>query len=163
MIWPEVSIFFPFKELEFGDLFFITGKEHPSFQRKNKVDLSLLQPLGFKQQDDSFSVFEDGMPAITLLPVIRRKPVFSHPGPYDGVLLEYNFLTSSKEMEPVFLEAVSHLSELCSDNITFDDKSFMPESGQEGLLKKMKEISDYWSRQDVEKGSFEAIDLFDSL
>lgn len=75
----------------FGDLFTLTGDEHPEFPPSGAFDFSKVEALKIQQVDDAFAMCKGRSqdPLVWVYPMLKNKIVYHHPGPFDGVFLEH--------------------------------------------------------------------------
>ena len=112
LLYEGVSVDIAFKEPRpcFGDLFLICGAVHPSFTPTGNFGFEQLAELQFDQVDDYFGVRaltdEGDDVAIWLFPLVGGASVEHHPGPFDGVRLEYNILRNPIRRAEHFLRSV---------------------------------------------------------
>jgi hypothetical protein len=94
----------------FGDLFLICGDNHPKFPPSGKFAFQNLVDLQFSQVDDYFGVRAmsdegDDVP-VWVYPLVDGEPVYHHPGPFDGVRLDYNILRNPARRAAHYLKCV---------------------------------------------------------
>ncbi len=94
----------------FGDLFLICGDKHPKFPPSGKFAFDSLADLQFEQVDDYFgmrSLNDEGDDvSIWLYPLVDGEPVHHHPGPFDGVRLDYSVLRNPVRRAEHYLKCV---------------------------------------------------------
>src|SRR5687768_1500602 len=92
----SVDILFGTHRPTFGDLFLICGQDHPRFPPSGRFAFDQLADLQFEQVDDYFgvpSLTDDGDDVVVwLYPLVAGEVVDHHPGPFDGIRLDYNVL-----------------------------------------------------------------------
>lgn len=84
------SVDFIFVETKphFGDLFLLCGCEHPNFPPTIEFGFSELARLGIEQMDDYFAICRQGNPIVWIFPLVKRRVVEHHSGPFDGIRIE---------------------------------------------------------------------------
>lgn len=106
----SVDIAFAASRPSFGDLFRICGDTHPRFPPTGSFGFERLADLQFEQIDDYFGVRsatdEGDDVSIWLFPLSGGHVVDHHPGPFDGVRLEYNVLRNPERRAEHFLRCV---------------------------------------------------------
>ena len=126
VLYGGVSVdvtFPPDRRPTFGDLFLICGLgPHPRFPPTARgPDFAALADLQFAQVDDAFGVptlappgeeQEGDETAVWLLPLVGGEPVDHHPGPFDGVRLEYCVLRHPPRRADHFFHCVRRFAEL---------------------------------------------------
>jgi hypothetical protein len=114
----------------FGDLFPICGDSHPNFPPTGSFEFERLADLQFSQVDDYFGVqanSDEGEDVpIWLYPLVDGEPVHHHPGPFDGVRLEYNVLRNPVRRAEHFLLCVERFAALGSGPLSANET---PHSG----------------------------------
>jgi hypothetical protein len=104
---------------QFGDLFRICGGTHLRFPPTGEFGLERLADLQFEQVDDYFgvrSLTDEGSDvAVWLFPLVAGEPVDHHPGPFDGVRLEYNILRNPIRRVDHFLQCVEEFAALAAE------------------------------------------------
>jgi hypothetical protein len=109
----SVDIAFGDPRPAFGDLFQICGFKNPRFPPSGSFGFEALGELLFRQADDYFGVAtKEGDIVIRLYPLVDGEPVHHHPGPFDGVRLEYNVLRSPTRVAEHYLRCVQQLGAL---------------------------------------------------
>lgn len=115
-----VSIDIEFAKLRpyFGDLFRIGGGIHPNFPPTHEFGFEHLTHLQFDQVDDYFGVratTDQGSDVpIWLYPLVDGEPVHHHPGPFDGLRLEYSILRNPAHRVEHFLRCAQELAAIGS-------------------------------------------------
>ena len=160
----DILIDFKFKQDKpgFGDLFLVTGTEHPKYPAKTR-NFENLAHLGFEQLDDFFGVLneeESGDDVVVwLFPMIRDEEVLNHPGPFDAVRLSYSALRNVPGKAATILEeCYDLLKENFDVQVIFNEKvitDFAP------VEEKIEEIVTYWRGEGIEPGSEAALLLED--
>jgi hypothetical protein len=106
----SVDISFADARPSFGDLFRICGDTHPRFLPTGTFGFERLAHLQFEQVDDYFgvrSLSDEGSDVpIWLYPLVDGEAVDHHPGPFDGIRLEYNVLRNPAHRADHFLRCV---------------------------------------------------------
>jgi hypothetical protein len=114
----SVDIAFADPRPSFGDLFRICGDVHPHFPPTGEFGFERLAELQFQQVDDFFgvrSLSDEGTDVpVWLCPLVSGEPVHHHPGPFDGVRLEYNVLRNPVRRAEHFLRCVQEFAALGS-------------------------------------------------
>jgi hypothetical protein len=98
----------------FGDLFLISGNKHPKFAPSGAYAFDTLADLQFSQADDYFGVRSvndkgDDVP-IWLYPLVDGEAVYHHPGPFDGIRLDYNILRNPARRADHYLKCVQRFA-----------------------------------------------------
>lgn len=110
----SIDIAFGEPRPSFGDLFCVCGHSHPSFPPTDSVDISALADLQFDQVDDYFGTpslgDEGGDVVVWLFPLVDGEAVHHHPGPFEGIRLEYCILRNSARHVMHFLRCVHELA-----------------------------------------------------
>jgi hypothetical protein len=120
LMYQGVSVDIPFAEPwpSLGDLFRICGDIHPRFPPTGEFGFERLAELQFEQVDDYFGVRSLGGEGadvpVWLYPLVGGRPVPRHPGPFDGVRLEYNVLRNPARRADHFLRCVQEFAALGS-------------------------------------------------
>lgn len=120
ILYEGVAVLISFDEPHpaFGDLFLLTGLEHPNFPPSGAIDFSVFADLQIAQVDDYFgvpSLAEEGSDvAVWLFPIVGGESVHHHPGPFDAIRLEYCVLRSPARHAVHFLRCISELSRIGS-------------------------------------------------
>ncbi len=118
LLYQGVSVDITFGEPRpgFGDLVLIRGQEHPGFPPTGTFGFDRLQALQFDQVDDYFGVRsfgdEEGDVVVWLYPLVEGEPVYHHPGPFDGVRLDYNVLRNPVRHADHYLRCVEAFASL---------------------------------------------------
>jgi hypothetical protein len=158
----SVDIAFGPHRPKFGDLFQICGARHPNIPPTGNFTFDSLGDLQFEQIDDYFGVRAlndegDDVP-IWLYPLVEGEPVYHHPGPFDGVRLDYNILRNPARRADHYLMCVAALAK-------FGSSTFYRSRGQElgsppdlsMLRADIDAVRKHWSSQGIEVGSSEAL------
>jgi hypothetical protein len=138
----------------FGDLFEICGYINPNFPPTGKFNFSRLEELQFSQVDDYFAVQalsdEGDDVVIWLYPLIRNEAVDHHPGPFDGIRIEFNVLRNPGHRKGHFIKVCKNLErELnVSSDLSIED-----------IEAKIEAITAYWKAKNIESGSVEALEI----
>lgn len=137
----------------FGDVFLLCGVDHPAFTPSGNYQFDQLADLQFSQVDDYFgirSLADDGDDVIVwLFPLIDGECVDHHPGPFDGLRLEYNVLRNPTRHVEHFLRCIMSIAEL-SDQSSPDIDSVRSRIGR---------IVEHWQTQGVVVGSDDALKI----
>src|SRR6266404_2192821 len=112
----SVDVLFADPRPSFGDLFLICGETHPRFPPTGEFGFERLADLQFEQVDDYFGIRSltdegDDVP-IWLYPVVDGEAVNHHPGPFDGVRLEFSVLRNPVHRAEHFLRCVREFAGL---------------------------------------------------
>ncbi|MBO9733226.1 MAG: hypothetical protein J7623_31585 [Chitinophaga sp.] len=141
----------------FGELFLITGEEHPKFPPRNKL-FAQLAPLGFEQLDDFFGILNSEDTGddvlVWLFPMLNGEEVFHNSGPFDAIRLSYSALRNAPVNISVLQDCFNAIKGMPDVEITFDDKAvsdFAP------IQQKADEIVAYWRDNNVEPGSEQSL------
>jgi hypothetical protein len=172
MLYQGVSIditFGPSRPL-FGDLFLICGDKHPKFPPSGKFALDSLAELQFEQVDDYFGVRSsddegDDVP-IWLYPLVNGEPVYHHPGPFDGVRLDYNVLRNPPHRAKHYLKCVRAFAgfgsgrPLCySTTYRNRDLSLGIPPDLSVVRADIDAITRHWASEGIEVGSRDALEI----
>ncbi len=84
----EIDLIFDTVKPTFGDIFLLSGHDHPEFPPTGDYGFDQLADLGVQQVDDYFAIFADGDPVVWLFPLVKGEVVEHHPGPFDGIRME---------------------------------------------------------------------------
>ena len=116
LLYEGVSIDIAFGQARptFGDLYLICGEQHPRFPPGGAFQFESLAQLQFEQIDDYFGIRAledegDDVP-IWLYPLIKGNPVHHHPGPFEGLRLDYNILRNPIRRADHYLRCVEAFS-----------------------------------------------------
>ncbi|PIE23315.1 MAG: hypothetical protein CSA62_07925 [Planctomycetota bacterium] len=149
---------------EFGDLFLITGDEHPSFPPKSRL-FAKLSDLGFEQIDDFFGIRSDSARgddvAVWLIPVIDDEEAFHEPGPFDAIRLTFDALRHPEDRAELFITAILRLARSLPV-AAFDVARYrsVPEAELEAHVRRdIHDIHAHWHSRDIECGSAAAMRL----
>jgi hypothetical protein len=121
MLFQGVSVDIAFADPRpcFGDLFRICGDTHPRFPPTGDFGFERLAELQFEQVDDYVgvrSLTDEGTDVpVWLFPLVEGEVVDRHPGPFDGVRLEYSVLRNPERRAEHFLRCVQAFAALSSD------------------------------------------------
>jgi hypothetical protein len=114
----SVDVAFVEPRPSFGDLFRICGSVHPRFPPTGDFGFERLADLQFEQVDDYFGVRsltgEGTDVPVWLYPLVGGEAVGHHPGPFDGVRLEYGILRNPERRADHFLRCVREFAALGS-------------------------------------------------
>ena len=112
----SIDVIFAGDHPGFGDLFEITGATHPRFAPAGRFRFGSLADLHFSQVDDYFGVRsladEGDDVAVWLYPLLGGKPVHHHPGPFEGVRLEFNVLRNPERFATHYLHCIERFAAL---------------------------------------------------
>lgn len=141
----------------FGELFLITGEEHPKFPARNKA-FAQLAPLGFEQLDDFFGILnseESGDDVlIWLFPMINGEEVFHNSGPFDAIRLSYSALRNAPATISLLQDCFHTLKALPDVEVEFEGA---PISDFSPVQKKADEIVAHWRANHIEPGSEQSL------
>jgi hypothetical protein len=148
----------------FGDLFLICGDKHPKFPPSGKFAFDSLAELQFEQVDDYFgirSVNDEGTDVpIWLFPLVDGEPVDHHPGPFDGIRLDYNILRNPVRRADHYLKCVAAFSSFGASVLYRNrdvELGVPPELS--GVRADIDAVVKHWAEQGIEVGSNEALEL----
>ena len=148
----------------FGDLFLICGDQHPRFPPSSRFSLDSLADLQFEQIDDFFGVRSlndqgDDVP-IWLYPLADTEPVHHHPGPFDGVRLDYSILRNPAPRADHYIKCVARFATF---GAAVSYRSRGVDLGLPPDLSRVREDIDavvrYWDSQGVVVGSSESLNI----
>ncbi|RFS24837.1 hypothetical protein DVR12_06490 [Chitinophaga silvatica] len=152
----DILIDFKFRAKEkpkFGDLFLITGEEHPKFPPKNK-SFAQLAPLGFEQLDDFFGILNSEDTGddvlIWLFPMLNGEEVFLNSGPFDAIRLSYSALRNAPATISLLEECFRAFKSLPDTTVVFEDQ---PITDFSPIQAKANEVVAHWRSNGVEPGS----------
>ena len=158
----SVDIAFADPQPAFGDLFRICGNTHPRFPPTGAFGFERLADLQFEQVDDYFGVralSDEGADVpIWLHPLVGGEPVLHHPGPFDGVRLEYNVLRNPARRAEHFLRCVQEFAALGSVAVYRNRGTALgspPDLSQ--LRADIEAVVRHWATQGIEVGSADAL------
>lgn len=141
----------------FGELFLITGEEHPKFPPRNK-NFATLAPLGFEQLDDFFGILNSEDTGddvlVWLFPMLNGEEVFHNSGPFDAIRLSYSALRNAPANITLLQECFNAIKGMPDVEVQFEDKTirdFTP------IQEKADEIVAYWRENDIEPGSEQSL------
>ena len=148
----------------FGDLFLICGDKHPNFPPSGAFAFDLLANLQFDQVDDYFGVRSlndegEGVP-IWLYPLVDRKPVHHHPGPFNGVRLDYNVLRNPVRRTHHYFKCVEGFARFGAGAFYRSrgiELGIPPDLSQVGA--DIDAVVRHWASQGVVVGSSEALEM----
>lgn len=164
LAFEGINVYFNFLENKpkFGDVFLITGFEHPKF-KPTINDFESLSEFEFDQVDDFFGIpneTEIGDDVkIWLFPTIKGDEVFHHEGPFDGIKITYDVLRNPEEVEilfkSVFNKIVSEIS--LPIEIVFENETITSFNDLQPIIDKVKEHCK--TKLNVTPGSSDALQL----
>lgn len=141
----------------FGELFLITGEEHPKFPSRNKA-FAELAPLGFEQLDDFFGILnseESGDDVLVwLFPMINGEEVFHNGGPFDAIRLSYSALRNAPANISLLQDCFNAVKALPDVEIDFEGTTI---SDFGPIQQKADEIVAYWRENSIEPGSEQSL------
>ncbi|MCW3463612.1 hypothetical protein [Chitinophaga nivalis] len=141
----------------FGELFLITGEEHPKFPPRHQY-FAPLAPLGFEQLDDFFGILnseETGDDVLVwLFPMINGEEVFHNSGPFDAIRLSYSALRNTPDNIALLQECFNNFREIPETEVLFDGNPIQDFSP---IQKKADEIVAHWREQQIEPGSEQSL------
>lgn len=160
----DILIDFKFRQDKpgFGDLFLITGTEHPKFPAKTR-NFEQLAHLGFEQLDDFFGILNEDETGddvvVWLFPMVRGEEALHQPGPYDAVRLSYDALRNvpGKSVD-ILHECYDLLRENFDVQVLLNDK---PVDSFDPIQQKINDIVEKWRAEGIEPGSEAALLLED--
>jgi hypothetical protein len=157
-----VEIEFADPRPSFGDLFRIVGDTHPRFPPTGEFGFERLADLQFEQVDDYFGVRAledegDDVP-IWLYPLVGGEPVHHHPGPFDGLRLQYNILRNPIRRAEHFLKCVQEFAPLGSEVVYCDrDAVLGSQLDFTQLRADIEAVVRHWAAQGITVGSDDAL------
>lgn len=160
----SIDIHFGNRKPGFGDLFVICGEPHLQFPRSGIFAFESLDDLQFEQVDDYFGVRSlagDGADVVVwLYPLVAGEPVYHHPGPFDGLQLEFNVLGNPSRHINHFMQCVERFSALGETTVYRGNERAV---GDPELLNSLHEdiraITEHWLSQGIVVGSDEALEI----
>lgn len=124
-----VQIVFKFQgeKPSFGDLFLMTGDEHPDFSPTNEV-FSCLEAFEFTQVDDFFGIEnpnldEGGDVIVWLFPQVDDEDVYHHDGPFDAIKLSYDVVRNAVGHQSLLESIFNTLNENLKVDIYFQGEA----------------------------------------
>jgi hypothetical protein len=148
----------------FGDLLLICGDNHPKFPPSGKFALDSLANLQFQQVDDYFGIRSlndegDDVP-IWLYPLVDGEPVYHHPGPFDGVRLDYNILRNPVRWTEHFLKCVVAVAEFGTGTLYRNrEVNLGSPPDLSSVRADIDSVVRHWATEGIEVGSNEALEL----
>jgi hypothetical protein len=148
----------------FGDLFLICGNRHPKFPPSGKFAFDSLADLQFDQVDDYFGIRSlndegDDVP-IWLYPLVDGEPVYHHPGPFDGVRLDYNILRNPARRAEHYLKCVAAFARFGADTLYRSrDMDLGSPPDLSVVHADIDAVVRHWANQGIEVGSSDALEL----
>ncbi|WP_143305249.1 hypothetical protein [Chitinophaga vietnamensis] len=137
----------------FGELFLITGEDHPKFPPKNRA-FEQLASLGFEQLDDFFGILngeEEGDDVLVwLFPMQNGEEVFHNAGPFDSLRLSYSALRNAPVNISLLADCYQQIKDVLNTEVFFEGKkidNFGP------VQQRADEIVAHWRSNNVEPGS----------
>lgn len=150
----------------FGDLFLVCGMEHPKFPPSGAIDFSRFDGLQITQVDDYFGVRsldlsdEGDDVAVWLYPIVDDQAVYHHPGPFDGIRLEYCVLRSPAHYADHFLKCVEELSQI---GVRTEYRNAALNAGThidlDPVRRDIGRAVSYWADRGITVGSDEALSI----
>lgn len=141
----------------FGELFLITGEEHPKFPARNKA-FAQLAPLGFEQLDDFFGILnseETGDDVLVwLFPMLNGEEVFHNSGPFDAIRLSYSALRNDPSNITLLQDCFNSIKAMPGVEIEFEGSTI---SDFQPVQQKAGEIVAYWRDNNIEPGSEQSL------
>ena len=141
----------------FGELFLITGEEHPKFPPRNKF-FAQLAPLGFEQLDDFFGILNSEDTGddvlVWLFPMLNGEEVFHNSGPFDAIRLSYSALRNAPVNISLLQDCFNTIKGMPDVEIAFDGNNI---SDFAPVQKKADVIVAYWRDNDIEPGSEQSL------
>jgi hypothetical protein len=164
LLYQGVSVDIAFGERRpaFGDLFQICGESHPRFPPTGDFGFERLSDLQFEQVDDYFGIralSDEGADVpVWLYPLVGGKPVHHHPGPFDGVRLEYNVLRNPARRAEHFLRCVREFVGLGAGGVYRNRGESIgspPDLSQ--LQTDIEAVIQHWADEGISVGSDDAL------
>ena len=158
----SVDITFGATQPAFGDLFLICGDHHPLFPPSGAFAFDSLAELQFEQVDDYFGVRSlgeegDDVP-IWLYPLVNGDPVCHHPGPFEGLRLDYNILRNAAALADHYLKCLHSFAAFGTDVIYRTRNVGLGTPADLSLVRAdIKSVVAYWASQDIVVGSSESL------
>ena len=141
----------------FGELFLITGEEHPKFPPRNKF-FAQLAPLGFEQLDDFFGILNSEDTGddvlVWLFPMLNGEEVFHNSGPFDAIRLSYSALRNAPVNISLLQDCFNTIKAMPDVEIAFDGNNI---SDFAPVQKKADEIVAHWRDNGIEPGSEQSL------
>lgn len=145
-------------------MFLICGHKHPKFPPSGKFAFDSLADLQFEQVDDYFgirSLNDEGDDVlIWLYPLVYGEPVNHHPGPFDGVRLDYNILRNPAGRAEHYLKCVAAFAPFGA-GIFYRNRELDLGSrpNLSGVRADIDAVVQHWAAQGIEVGSSDALKL----
>ncbi len=141
----------------FGELFLITGEEHPKFPPRSQTFMQLA-PLGFEQLDDFFGILNDEETGddvlIWLFPMLNGEEVFHNSGPFDAIRLSYSALRNAPANISLLEACFNAIKALPDVEVRFEERKI---DSFDAVQKKNDEIVAHWRANNIEPGSEESL------
>ena len=159
-----VDVIFSDPRPSFGDLFRICGDIHPRFPPTGEFGFERLADLQFDQIDDYFgirSLTNEGTDVpVWLFPLVDGEPVDHHPGPFDGIRLEYSILRNPAHRADHFLKCVQEFAAI-GKSAEYRNRSIslgLPPD-LTPLRTDIEAVVRHWAGQGITTGSHDALSL----
>ncbi|WP_212002710.1 hypothetical protein [Chitinophaga sp. HK235] len=156
----DILIDFRFKAKDkprFGELFLITGEEHPKFPARSQT-FKDLAPLGFEQLDDFFGILNDEEEGddvlIWLFPMLNGEEVFHNSGPFDAIRLSYSALRNAPSRISLLQACFDAIKALPEVEVMFEEGKI---NSFDAVQKRNDEIVAHWRANNVEPGSEQSL------
>jgi len=149
----------------FGDLFLLSGDEHPSFSPSGRFPFRELAHLGFQQVDDYFGIpseADEGDDVVVwLFPVVDGDTVDHHPEPYSAVRLDYSVLRNPVNTLGAFLRCVEVLVSHLDVQLVYStrDTKLSLAAALAAIKSDALQIVEHWSSEGITPGSSEALEV----
>lgn len=158
----RINIFFAPERPNLGDLFLLCDIKSPKFPPSGKFKFDILADLQFDQIDDYFGIralSEEGDDVVIwLCPLINEKPVYHHPGPFDGVSLSYSILRNPIRRAYHFLKCVAEIADFgCRTLYRNRDIEIGSPPHLSGVQADIDAVVSYWEAKGIEVGSDKAL------
>ena len=160
----SIDIYFAPERPIFGDLVLVCGYKHPTFPPSGKFAFDSLADLQFDQVDDYFGVRslndEGAQVPIWLYPLVDGEPVDHHPGPFDGVRLDYNILRNPIRRAEHYLTCVAAFAKFGARTLYRSreiDLGSPPDLS--GVRADIDAVVQHWAAQSIEVGSTESLEI----
>ena len=166
MLYQGVSVDVSFGATQpvFGDLFLICGYNPPRFPPSGAFAFDSLAELQFEQVGDYFGVPSlsgegDDVP-IWLYPLVNGEPVHHHPGPFDGLRLDYNILRNPVRRADHYLKCVDAFAAFGTAVIYRSRNVALGTTGDLAIVRAdIESVVTHWATQGIVVGSSEALEI----
>ncbi len=159
-----VDIAFGEPRPSYGDLYCFCGALHPRFPPTGDFGFDRLDDLQFDQVDDYFGVRslsgEGDDVQIWLYPLVDGEAVHHHPGPFDGVRLEYSILRNPAYRFDHFVKCVLGFAALGSGAVYRNRGEPLGSPADLSPMRKdFDAVVQHWAERGITVGSDKALKI----